>query len=193
MVATKTARVLAMDNEDLKRARGAWRFRGQARPSAAVEPGPGQESVWDYPRPPVIVDDARLVQVRCEGILIAETRAARRVLETASPPTFYLPPDAVRFEYLRTDANHTFCEWKGQASYFSVCVGGNCVWNAAWCYPAPYAAFAAIRDYLAFYPGRVNCYVDGERVRAQRGGFYGGWITDDIVGPFKGETGTSGW
>jgi uncharacterized protein (DUF427 family) len=149
--------------------------------------------VWDYPRPPVIVADTRLVQVRLDDELIAETRAARRVLETASPPTFYLPPDAVRRDCLQPDSNSSFCEWKGRAVYFSVCAGGHCVRNAAWSYPDPLADFAGIRDYLAFYPGRVACFVDGERVRAQAGGYYGGWITAEIIGPFKGEPGTAGW
>ena len=175
------------------RARSTWQFRGQARPAGAVEPGPGQESVWDYPRPPAIVGDNRLVQVRLDGTLVAETRNAKRVLETASPPTFYLPPESVGLAYLRPDAGHSFCEWKGRASYFSVCVGDRCAEQAAWCYPEPLAPFNAIKDYLAFYPGRVACYVDGQRVRAQAGGFYGGWITPEIVGPFKGEPGTGGW
>jgi uncharacterized protein (DUF427 family) len=182
-----------MDNDDLKRARAAWQLRGQARPAGALEPGPGQESVWDYPRPPVIVNDTRLVQVRLNGRLIAETRSARRVLETASPPAFYLPPESVQFDCLQADADTSFCEWKGRASYFSVCEGNHCVKNAAWTYPESFAEFTAINNYLAFYPGRLECYVDGERVRAQAGGFYGGWITDEIVGPFKGEHGTSAW
>jgi len=181
------------DDDPEHHARGAWRFRGQARPAGALQPGPGQESAWDYPRPPAIVDDTRLVQVRLHDTLIAETRAARRVLETASPPTFYLPPDAVRSDCLQPDSGSSFCEWKGRASYFSVCVGEHCVTHAAWSYPQPFAAFTAIRNYLAFYPDRLECYVDGERVRAQAGGFYGGWITGDIVGPFKGEPGTSAW
>ena len=182
-----------MDKDDLKRARDAWQLRGQARPEAALEPGPGQESVWDYPRPPLIVDDTRLVQVRLHDSLIAETRAARRVLETASPPTFYLPPESLQLDCLKSDTENSFCEWKGQAAYFSVCVAAHCVKNAAWSYAEPFAEFTAIKNYLAFYPGRLECYVDGERVRAQAGGFYGGWITGEIVGPFKGEPGTSGW
>ena len=182
-----------MNNDDLKRARGSWVLRGRARPAAAVEPGPGQESVWDYPRPPAIVDDTRLVQVRLNDVLVAETRAARRVLETASPPTFYLPPESLQSDCLRPDSGSSFCEWKGPASYFSVCAASDCVRHAAWSYPAPFDEFAAISNYLAFYPGRLECYVDGERVRAQAGDFYGGWITAEIVGPFKGEAGTSGW
>ena len=171
----------------------AWRFRGKHRPAGAIEPGPGQESVWDYPRPPIVVEDSRLVQVRLGDTLIAETRAARRVLETASPPTFYLPPDSVNPDSLHPDSESSVCEWKGRAIYYSVCAGDRCVEHAAWRYPEPLVAFAAIRNYLAFYPGRLECYVDGERVRAQAGGFYGGWITGEIVGPFKGEPGTAGW
>jgi uncharacterized protein (DUF427 family) len=182
-----------MDEDAVKRARGVWRLRGQARPVGAVEPGPGQESVWDYPRPPAIVDDTRLVQVRLNGALVAETHAAKRVLETASPPAFYLPPDSLACDCLRPEAATSFCEWKGRANYFSVCVNGQCAEQAAWTYAEPFPEFTAIRGYLAFYPGRVECYIDGERVRAQEGGFYGGWITDGIVGPFKGEPGTSGW
>lgn len=182
-----------MDKNAREHERSPWRFRGQSRPARAVEPGPDQESVWDYPRPPVIVEDGRLVQVRLDDTLIAETRAARRVLETASPPTFYLPPKSVNLAYLRPEAGHSYCEWKGRASYFSVCVNEHCVGQSAWCYPEPFARFGAIKGYLAFYPGRVACYVDGKRVRAQAGGFYGGWITPEIVGPFKGEPGTGGW
>ncbi len=182
-----------MNKEDLKHMRDAWQSRGQKRPVGAVKPGQGQESVWDYPRPPVVADDKRVVQIRLHDVLIAETHAARRVLETASPPTFYLPADSVISDCLRQDTETSFCEWKGQSSYFSVCVGDMCVKNAGWTYTDPFTEFISIKDYLAFYPGRVECYIDGERVRAQAGGFYGGWITDDIVGPFKGEPGTSGW
>ncbi|MCG6866640.1 MAG: DUF427 domain-containing protein [Thiogranum sp.] len=183
-----------MNEADTEYARKAWRHRGQGRPAGAPEPGAGQESVWDYPRPPVIVDDTRLVQVRFNDTLIAETRAARRVLETASPPTFYLPPESVNSDCLRPESGvSSFCEWKGTASYFSVCAGKGCVKHAAWSYCEPFAGFSGIRGYLAFYPDRLECYVDGERVRAQAGGFYGGWVTGKIVGPFKGEPGTLNW
>ncbi len=182
-----------MDSNDLKLARDAWQFRGQVRPPGAEEPGPGQESVWDYPRPPIIVNDTRLIQVCLDGELIAETRAAKRVLETASAPTFYLPPESVCVDCLRLESTSSYCEWKGHASYFSVCVGRHCIAQAAWSYTHPLADFGAIRNYLAFYPNRLDCLVDGEQARAQAGGFYGGWITGDIVGPFKGEADTSGW
>jgi uncharacterized protein (DUF427 family) len=141
----------------------------------------------------VVVDDSRLVQIRLHDTLVAETRATKRVLETASPPTFYLPPESVQPDCLREDAGTSFCEWKGRATYFSVCVGAHCVRDAAWTYPSPFPEFAAIRNYIAFYPALVECFVDGERVRPQSGGFYGGWITDEIVGPFKGDVGTDSW
>jgi uncharacterized protein (DUF427 family) len=163
------------------------------RPAGAPAPGPGQESVWDYPRPPVVVDDTRLVQVKLGNTLIAQTRAARRVLETASPPAFYLPPGCINDACLLPRSGNSFCEWKGMAIYFSVCVGEHCVEDAAWAYCEPFPPFSSIRQYLAFYPHRLECYVDGERVRAQAGGYYGGWVTGEIVGPFKGEPGTSQW
>ena len=178
---------------DLEAHRRAWRHRGQDRPPFAVEPQAGQESVWDYPRPPAIVADTRLVEVRLDGALIARSVRALRVLETASPPTFYLPPDDVALAHLQAVGGETFCEWKGRAHYFDVHAEGRSAARAAWCYPEPLAAFAALAGYLSFYPGRVSCRVGGEEVRAQTGGYYGGWVTDEIVGPFKGEAGTAGW
>jgi uncharacterized protein (DUF427 family) len=159
-----------------------------------IEPGPGQESVWDYPRPPRIEDSSEHVRVIFGGETIAETRRAKRVLETSGPPTYYIPPEDVRRELLVPTPRTTICEWKGQAAYFTLRCGDAVAMEAAWSYPDPNPAFAAIKDYLAFYPGRVDaCYVDGERVQAQDGDFYGGWITRRIVGPFKGEPGSEGW
>ena len=131
--------------------------------------------------------------VRVGETIVADTQRALRLLETASPPTFYLPPGDVDERWLRAAPGSSHCEWKGQAVYYTIIVGDKQVEDAAWSYPEPSAEFTAIRNCLAFYPHRIACYVDGERVRAQAGGFYGGWITDEIVGPFKGEPGTSGW
>ena len=170
-----------------------WEHRGQRRPAVAIEPGPGQESVWDYPRPPRLVVDRRRVEVRAGEVVLAQSTHAIRVLETASPPTFYLPRADVRTDLLRRAAGHSYCEWKGQAVYFDVFDGGRMIERAAWSYEDPTPAFAAIAGYLSFYPGRVACTVDGERVRPQPGAFYGGWITDEVVGPYKGEAGTGGW
>lgn len=163
-------------------------------PPRRLEPGPGQESVWDYPRPPRLELTDHVIQVVFNGVLIADTRRAYRVLETSHPPVYYLPPDDVQRPCLRRSARATVCEWKGRAGYCTLQVGERAVPNAAWFYPEPTPAFAALRDYLAFYPQPMDaCFVDGERVVPQPGGFYGGWITSWIVGPFKGEPGTEFW
>jgi uncharacterized protein (DUF427 family) len=159
-----------------------------------VQPEPGQESVWDYPRPPRVETTSKHLVVIINGEVVAETRRAYRVLETSHPPVYYIPPEDVRMEYLRPANRSTFCEWKGAASYYDIEVGDRIEKNAAWYYPNPTPPFVEIRNHVAFYPGVMDaCYVDGERVTPQPGGFYGGWITSDIVGPFKGEKGTMGW
>ena len=155
---------------------------------------PEVESVWDYPRPPRIEPSSRLVQVLFNGRTVAESRESVRVLETSHPPTYYLPPEGVRREYLSLTDRTSGCEFKGTATYDSLEVDGIVSQNAAWSYHNPTPAFEGIRDYVAFYPGRVDaCYVEGERVQAQEGDFYGGWITSEIRGPFKGGPGTMGW
>jgi uncharacterized protein (DUF427 family) len=164
----------------------------RVRPAAAIPPGPGQESVWDYPRPPAVRPDGREVVVLAGEIEIARTTRTIRILETASPPTFYIPPGDVR-PRLEPTPGATWCEWKGQARYWTIVADGERLERAAWSYPAPSAGYEAIRDYIAFYPGRVACWVDGVRVQPQPGRFYGGWITPEVVGPFKGESGTEGW
>lgn len=169
-----------------------WNYRGQQRPDFAEEPGPDQESVWDYPRPPVPVKCDSLVEVKLGTLLIASTSKSLRVLETASPPTYYLPPDAVDMSQLVRSDDGSFCEWKGQATYWALAQQPTGT-PVGWCYEGPSERFAAIDGYLSFYPARVECYVDGERVRPQPGAFYGGWVTNRIVGPFKGEPGTGHW
>jgi uncharacterized protein (DUF427 family) len=162
--------------------------------SRRVEPGPGQESVWDYPRPPRVEDSSRRVRVVFNGETVADTTRARRVLETSHPPVYYVPIEDVRRELLRRSDRASFCEWKGRAGYYTVAVGGREAPDAAWYYPEPTPAFAPIRGHVAFYPSRMDaCYLDDERVEAQEGDFYGGWITSEIVGPFKGGPGTRGW
>ena len=159
-----------------------------------IPPGPGQESVWDYPRPPRVEPVAKRVRVVFNGETIADTTRAYRVLETSHPPTYYLPRDDIRVEALVPIARQTFCEFKGQASYFDVRVGNQIAKAAAWTYRTPAPGYEAIAEHVAFYPSRMGaCYVDEERVEAQPGDFYGGWITRDIVGPFKGSPGTAGW
>jgi uncharacterized protein (DUF427 family) len=159
-----------------------------------VVPDPGQESVWDYPRPPRLEDSAKQIQIIFNDVVIAETSQTKRVLETRHPPTYYLPPVDLRLEHFMRTPRSTFCEWKGQAAYYTIRVGDQQAENAAWFYPNPTPDFAAIQDYVAFYPSRMQaCYVNGELVQSQPGDFYGGWITSDIVGPFKGGAGSWGW
>lgn len=174
----------------LEAARNHWTHRGSVRPAFAVDPGPGQESVWDYPRPPAVSEDRRHVVVGDESEPIAVTDRSIRVLETSHPPSFYVPPDAVVPGRLVVVAGSSHCEWKGRAEYLGLAGTTTAI---GWRYPEPYPEFAAYAGWCSFYPDRVRCTVDGETVRAQVGGFYGGWITDEIVGPFKGEPGTSSW
>lgn len=165
-----------------------------ARPHR-IEPGPGQESVWDYPRPPRVDPTNALVRVVHAGHVVAETRRAIRVLETSQPPGYYLPLVDVDQAVLAPSRTHTWCEWKGAASYVDLVVLGTPrVSDVGWTYPDPSPAFAAIAGHVAFYPQRVDaCFVDDEQVQANEGDFYGGWITSKVVGPFKGGAGTWGW
>lgn len=159
-----------------------------------IEPQPGQESVWDYPRPPRLQETSKQIQIVFNGEMIADTHRAFRVLETSHPPVYYIPPEDLRMEFLTMTPRSSFCEFKGQATYWTIRVGEREAANVAWSYESPSKSFAAIRGYLAFYPSRMDaCYVDGEQVQAQPGDFYGGWITSEIVGPFKGSAGTWGW
>lgn len=159
-----------------------------------VELLPGQESVWDYPRPPRLEPTLKRVRVVFNQIVIADSTRALRLLETSHPPTYYIPAADIRMELFTETARQTFCEWKGAAAYFDLQVGDRSVVSVAWTYRQPNQRYAELKDHLAFYASRVDaCYVDDERVNAQPGDFYGGWITRDIVGPFKGGAGTWGW
>ncbi len=159
-----------------------------------IEPVRGQESVWDYPRPPRAEEVSKRIEVVFNGVVIADTVRAKRVLETSHPPVYYIPPEDVRQEHLIDAPGSSFCEWKGRATYKTVVVGDRRAERAGWTYPDPEPGYEAIRDHLAFYAGPMDaCTVDGERVEPQPGGFYGGWITSDVVGPFKGSPGTMGW
>ncbi len=157
-------------------------------------PAPGQESVWDYPRPPRVEPEPRQVTIVFNGSLIVESCHALRVLETSHPPNFYVPTAAVAPGVLIPNPLHTVCEWKGQAAYWDVRVGDETSSAAAWGYPSPQPGFEALVDHVSFYPGRMDaCYLGDELVVAQPGTFYGGWITSDVVGPFKGGAGSWGW
>lgn len=169
-----------------------WEYRGQKRPPFAEEPGAGEESVWDYPRPPLVKACDRLVRVSAGAIVVAQSNATVRVMETASPPGFYIPEHDVDWERLSEAPGSSVCEWKGIAQYWALSSDPSKT-PIGWSYPEPIPAFSMLKGYISFYPGRVDCYVNGEKVRPQPGEFYGGWITNDVVGPFKGEPGTGHW
>jgi uncharacterized protein (DUF427 family) len=162
--------------------------------SKRIEPGPGQESVWDYPRPPSVEPSSKRVDVVFAEVVVARSERAVRVLETAGPPTIYVPPDDVATELLAPTRHATVCEWKGRAAYYDIVVGERRTERAAWSYPNPKRGYERIAGWLSFYPARVEaCRLGGELVSPQPGDFYGGWVTSDIVGPFKGGRGTWSW
>jgi uncharacterized protein (DUF427 family) len=153
------------------------------------------ERVWDYPRPPAVEPSRRTARVELGGETIAESDRALRVLETSHPPTIYIPMDDVRAGVLApSDVRSTWCEFKGAARYFDAAVGDRQVRAIAWTFPEPTRGYESLRDHVAFYPGRVDAaWLDDERVQVQDSDFYGGWITDDLLGPFKGPPGTRSW
>ncbi len=156
--------------------------------------GPGQESVWDYPRPPSAEVTGRLVEVEVGGRVVARTSRAVRVCETSHPPVYYVPRDDVVSGVLERGDGASWCEWKGMATYWDAVVDGRRVPAVGWSYERPTPGYEHLRGAVAFYPSRVDAArVDGVAVRAQAGDFYGGWITPEVAGPFKGEPGTLGW
>jgi uncharacterized protein (DUF427 family) len=159
-----------------------------------IEPRPGQESVWDYPRPPGLEQSDKHIEVFFNDILIADSSEVIRVVETSGPPVYYIQEADIEMKHLVQSAHATYCEWKGAASYYDIEVHDKKTRNAAWHYPQPTPGFEGIKGYIAFYAQLMDaCFVDGELVKPQHGTFYGGWITSDIVGPFKGEPGTEDW
>lgn len=161
---------------------------------APIPTKPGQESVWDYPRPPRLEPCPKHIEIVFNGVAIAATNNSYRVLETSHPPVYYLPPQDLRLDLLQPESGQSFCEWKGLAKYYNLVVGDKIAQKVAWYYPEPTPAFAEIAEYVAFYAQPMDsCSINGEQVIPQPGGFYGGWITENIVGPFKGEPGSFGW
>ena len=174
--------------------REKWRNFPRIRPSGIIAPGPGQESVWDYPRPPRVESVSRRVRIEFAGRVLAESINALRVCETSSPPVYYVPPADVDLTAILASERTSFCEWKGVARYWTVQSNDRVAKDAAWSYPEPDAGFESIRDHLAFYPRRMDaCYVGSDRVTPQPGFYYGGWVTPDLVGPFKGVPGSESW
>ena len=170
-----------------------WRYNGSKRPDFAELPKKGQESVWDYPRPPSMRSVEVMVEVKYADSLLAQSDEALCVSETASPPVFYIPFAHVVFDLLRETPGRSFCEWKGEASYWKIIDNREMIEPVAWSYKAPAKPYEKLKNSLAFYPGRVDCYIDREKVTSQPGGFYGGWVTSKICGPIKGQPGTESW
>ena len=167
---------------------------GTQAPPARIEPRPGQESVWDYPRPPRVEAVPERLRVVVDGATLAETTRGLRVLETAGAPVYYFPADDVRLERLAASAHGSFCEWKGNAAYVTYDRAGRRIDNIGWRYMDPNPGYESIAGHLAFYASRVDeAWVGEERATPQPGKFYGGWVTSRVVGPFKGEPGTAGW
>jgi uncharacterized protein (DUF427 family) len=159
-----------------------------------IPPQPGQESVWDYPRPAILEDTDKHLKIIFNGVVLADTNKAKRVLETSHPPTYYLPGEDIKLEYFTPTSRRTMCEWKGVCQYYDISIGDKTVHNAVWQYIQPTPNFTSIQEHYSFYASLMDaCYVNDELVQSQSGDFYGGWITADIVGPFKGEPGTWGW
>ncbi len=177
----------------IRAARQQWRWQGQVRPPFATAPGPGQRSVWDFPRPPRLVSDAREVVVRWGDVEVARSRRAVCVLETAHPPSVYLPWQDVARHLLEPASGSSFCEWKGPAQYWTLVQENRRLTRGAWSYPQPLAGAEVLAECVAFYPAALDCRVDGAAVTPQPGGMYGGWITPELVGPFKGDLGSDGW
>ena len=156
--------------------------------------GAGQESVWAYPRPAIAEPSPARIQIEHHGRIIADTRASIRTLETSHPPSYYIPVDAIAPGVLRRAQGSSFCEWKGAATYWDVLLDGIVLPAVGWSYASPTAGFMMLRDHVAFYAGPFDrCSVNGETVVPQPGGFYGGWITSALAGPFKGAPGSRGW
>lgn len=181
-------------SDALLRERDRLRAFPRKRPVQIIQPGPGQESVWDYPRPPGLESISSYLRIIFAGVLIAESRQAIKIVETSCPPVYYVPPEHIHMQYMEKVRGGTLCEWKGLAQYWSICVGKIVVEPAAWSYPDPEAAYSTIRDYLAFYPSKMDaCMIDSQIAVPQESDYYGGWITPNVVGPFKGAPGTEEW
>ncbi|MEM7780896.1 MAG: DUF427 domain-containing protein [Pseudomonadota bacterium] len=156
--------------------------------------GPGQESVWNYPRPAICEPTNRRIEIIHRGVKLVDTTDAWRTLETSHPPTYYIPRSNIAMDFLDPNPRRTLCEWKGQAQYFDIVIEGQRIDAAVWTYPNPTPAFEGIRDFCAFYPDPLDqCLVDGEQITPQPGGFYGGWISQYEAGPFKGVPGSRFW
>ena len=186
-----------MTDQEFSDERRKWLEFERIRPAHIERPGPGQESVWDYPRPPKVERVNKPLKVILNDVVIAETDHGLRVIETSSPPQYYFPPNDVQLEYFQRTSQRSLCEWKGQAGYWNIRVGDKQIENGAWSYESPFvdiADYSMLKSYLAFYVRPMDsCWVGDEQVEPQPGEFYGGWVTSNLTGPFKGEPGSEGW
>ena len=182
-------------SDRLKRESKLWTYNGSNRPSFAKKPRDGQESVWDYTRPPFVEEMSQHVALYVSDKKIAETNRPVRVCETASPPCYYIKPsDFIDGEVVKVVGPSSYCEWKGKAVYWNLHIFNRVLENFAWSYPEPNSEYMMLKGLLGIYPNRIDrCELNGEKVLPQPGGFYAGWVTQNIVGPFKGEPGTQGW
>lgn len=158
-----------------------------------IEPGPGQESVWDYPRPPRLEPTDDHVVVAHGDLVIADSKNAKRLLETSQPPAFYIPPGDVNMDLLTASVRRSFCEWKGEAGYYDLRTDEGVIQQVGWSYQSPVDEYSGLAGYCAFYAQMLDCSVNGEVVVPNEGSFYGGWVTSKVVGPFKGGPGSSFW
>ncbi len=191
---TEGSSSLPTNDDPYAEERARLRAFPRQRPERIVVPGPGQVSVWDFPRSPRVEPVPLRVRVEFSGLLIVDTTAALRVCETASPPAYYIPPVDIAPGCLEPNDRTSLCEWKGVAHYWTVSADGRRAKAAAWSYPAPDPGYEAVKDYVAFYAQRMDaCWVGEHRVKPQPGLYYGGWITPELVGPFKSAPGTQAW
>lgn len=179
---------LLAETKEILKARRKWQFNGTIRPPFAASPIPGGESVWDFPRPPLIQPVSGHLEVRHHDILFASTVSAKRVLETAGAPTYYFPPDDVLVDLASSVNGASICEWKGMAE--TLMFKGL---EVGWRYIKMFPEYESLYQWVSFYPGKVDCFVDNERARPQPGGYYGGWVTSRLAGPTKGEPGSENW
>lgn len=181
-------------SESLKAEIQKWRNVKRDRPQVIDTPGPGQESVWDYPRPPRLETVQHYVRIVHQDVVLADTHEAFRVCETAGPPVYYIPVEFVSFDHLvQSKSDITLCEWKGLATYWTLKYNDQTIEDVAWSYPKPFPGYETLKNALAFFPGKIDCFVNDEHVQPQPGKYYGGWVTSNITGPFKGEPGSKGW
>jgi len=179
---------LLEETEEILAARAKWQFTGKTRPEFAETPGVNQESVWDYPRPPVIEDVNKHLEVRHNSQVIAATTSGKRVLETAGAPAYYFHSKDINRKLGEARDIVSTCEWKGLAQ--AITIDGA---EIGWRYVQMFPAFKELYLWMSFYPSKVDCYLDNQLVQAQPGGYYGGWVTNDLVGPIKGNPGSQGW